>query len=131
MDETVNPDAEQRRICGVNNRIDFQARDVADRQMKARFDIGGRSHVAFQGRGCRSVCAGRYGAYIFTLAKKDRSRHAGSGQVAGGKPATGRLCQAGLKKMKAGVRHPAYPTNRRANRLFQPQADGLPGYAAR
>jgi hypothetical protein len=30
--------------------------------------------------------------------KKDRSRQAGSGQVAGGKPATGRLCQAGLRK---------------------------------
>ena len=34
--------------------------------------------------------------------KKDRSRLAGSGQVAGGKPATGRLCQAGLQKNEGG-----------------------------
>jgi len=56
------------------------------------------------------------------MQKKDRSRRAGSGQDAGGKPATGRLCQAGLRKMKAGVRHPAYTVNKRTTRLFQRRA---------
>ena len=65
------------------------------------------------------------------IQKKDRRRRAGSGQVAGGKPATGRLCQAGLRNMKTGVRHPAYAVNKRPNRWFQLQSRGRAGYAAR
>ena len=34
-------------------------------------------------------------------------------------------------KMKAGVRHPAYPANKGTDRLFQPRATGCSGYAAR
>jgi hypothetical protein len=110
---------------------DLQARDVADRQTEARLDIN-RSHSCGLSRSRLRVRPRRLIRGLRPRpVKKDRSRHAGSGQVAGGKPATGRLCQAGLKKMKAGVRHPACPANRRASRLFHPRADGVPGYAAR
>jgi len=77
---------------------DLQARDVADRQTEARPDIN-RSHSCGLSRSRLRVRPRRLIRGLRPRpVKKDRSRHAGSGQVAGGKPATGRLCQAGLKK---------------------------------